>query len=250
MHFKATKVNLKDILLYRDLYLQEMHRQIRYNACHERGWSDSYLLYADEVIIGYGSVKGQEIVDRDTIFEFYLLPLHQHLATRIFSVLLELSGVKFIEPQSNALLLTSMLYEFATNIRADAILFEEDRKTCLSVSEMVFRSKEEYENTFGKKVEDGSGYVLERGGEIVGSGDFLLHYNKPFADLYMEVAESHRNKGLGAYLIQELKRVCYLAGRVPAARCNVQNKASKATLLKGGLRVAGCMLLGEVKREG
>lgn len=249
MHFKATKVNLKDILPYRDLYLQQMNRQIRYNACHERGWSDSYLLYADEVVIGYGSVKGQEIADRDTIFEFYLLPIHQHLATRIFSVLLEASGAKFIEPQSNALLLTTMLYEFATNIRADAILFEEDRTTSLSVSEVVFRSKEEYERSFGKKVEDGSGYVLELGGEIIGSGDFLLHYNKPFADLYMEVAESHRNKGLGSYLIQELKKVCYLAGRIPAARCNVQNRASKATLLKGGLRVAGCMLYGEVKRE-
>lgn len=249
MYFKATKVNLNDILTYRDLYLQEMHRQIRYNACHERGWSDSYLLYADEAVIGYGSVKGQEIADRDTIFEFYLLPLHQHLATRVFSVLLEVSGAKFIEPQSNALLLTSMLYEFATSIRADAILFEEDKTTCLSVPGVVFRSKEDYETAFGKKVEDGSGFILEKDGEILGSGDFLLHYNKPFADLYMEVAESHRNKGLGSYLIQELKRVCYLAGRIPAARCNVHNRASKATLLKGGLRVAGCMLLGEVKRE-
>lgn len=249
MTLKATKVNLKDILSYRDLYLQAMNCQIRYNARHERGWSDSYLLCAEGVVIGYGSVMGQEIVDRDTIFEFYLFPQYEYLATRIFTVLLETSGAKFIEPQSNARLLTMMLYEFATNIRAEAILFEDGGTTCLSLPDVVFRSKEEYENTFGKKVEDGSGYVLEQEGEILGSGDFLLHYNKPFADLYMEVAESHRKKGLGSYLIQELKRVCYLAGRVPAARCNIQNKASKATLLKGGLRVAGCMLLGDVKRE-
>ncbi|MBA4851807.1 GNAT family N-acetyltransferase [Emticicia sp. BO119] len=247
MHVKATKIPLKNILPYRDLYLQEMNRQIRYNACHERGWSDSYLLYADEAVIGYGSVKGQEIADRDTIFEFYLLPQYQRLATRVFAVLLDTCGAKFIEPQSNAPLLTAMLYEFATNIRAEAILFEADSPTNLSVSDVVFRSKEEYETTFGKKVEDGSGYVLEKGGEVVGSGDFLLHYNKPFADLYMEVAESHRNKGLGSFLIQELKKVCYIAGKVPAARCNIQNKASKATLLKGGLKVAGCMLIGEVK---
>ncbi|RYU96045.1 GNAT family N-acetyltransferase [Emticicia agri] len=249
MNFKAAKVSLQDILPYRDLYLQEMNRQIRYNACHQRGWSDSYLLYADEIIIGYGAVKGQEIADRDTIFEFYLLPLYQHLATRIFAVLAHVSEAKYIEPQSNALLLTTMLYEFGTNIRAEAILFEDDRVTRLSVPDVVFRSKEEYESTFGKKVEDGSGFVLEKGGEVIGSGDFLLHYNKPFADLYMEVAEGHRNKGLGAYLIQELKKVCYLAGRIPAARCNINNKASKATLLKGGLRVSGCMLLGEVKRQ-
>lgn len=93
-------------------------------------------------------------------------------------------------------------------IRADVILFEEDRVTNVSVSDIVFRSKEEYERSFGKKVEDGSGYVLKQGREVVGSGDFLLHYNKPFADLYTEVAESHRNKGLGVFLIQELKKVC------------------------------------------
>lgn len=249
MTFKATKVNLKDILPYRDLYQQEMNCQIRYNACHERGWSDSYLLYADEAVIGYGSVKGQEIVDRDTVFEFYLLPQYQFLASRVFLVLLEISGAKFIESQSNALLLTMMLYEFATNISAEAILFDAGKTTNLSVPDVVFRSKEEYESAFGKKVEDGSGYVLEQGGEIIGSGDFLLHYNKPFADLYMEVAESHRRKGLGSFLIQELKRVCYLAGKIPAARCNINNMASKATLLKGGLSVVGCMLKGEVKKE-
>lgn len=249
MHFKATKVNLKDILPLRDLYLQEMNCQIRYNACHERGWSDSYILFADEVVVGYGSIKGQEIVDRDTVFEFFLFREYEHLASRVFSVLLEASDAKFIEPQSNAKLLTSMLYEFATNIRAEAILFDAGRTTNLSVPDVVFRSKGDYENTFGKKVEDGSGYILELGGEVIASGDFLLHYNKPFADLYMEVAESHRRKGLGSFLIQELKKVCYMAGRVPAARCNIQNKASKATLLKGGLGVVGCMLLGEVKRE-
>jgi GNAT superfamily N-acetyltransferase len=229
--------------------MQAMNCQIRYNACHERGWTDSYLLYIDENIIGYGAVKGQEIADRDTVFEFYLFPQYEQLASRIFSVLLAVSGAKFIEPQSNARLLTSMLYEFATNIRAEAILFEAERTTHLSVPDVAFRSKQAYETIYGKKVEDGSGFVLESEGEILGSGDFLLHYNKPFADLYMEVAESHRSKGLGSFLIQELKRACYLAGRVPAARCNIQNKASKATLLKGGLGVVGCMLLGEVKKE-
>jgi GNAT superfamily N-acetyltransferase len=249
MIFKATKVDLNEILPYRGLYLQAMNCQIRYNAVHERGWSDSYFLIADEALIGYGSVKGQEIADRDTIFEFYLFPQYEHLASRVFKVLLEVSGARFIEPQSNARLLTGMLYEFATNIRAEAILFEADRTTHLSVPDVVFRSKQSYETIYGKKVEDGSGFVLEHEGEILGSGDFLLHYNKPFADLYMEVAESHRRKGLGSLLIQELKKECYLAGRVPAARCNINNKASKATLLKGGLGVVGCMLLGEVKKE-
>ncbi|WP_337042901.1 GNAT family N-acetyltransferase [Emticicia sp. 17c] len=247
MNLNITKVTLNDVLPLRALYLQEMNRQIRYNAYHERGWTDSYLIYADTQPIGYGAIKGQEVADRNTIFEFYLIPPYRYLASRVFAEWIQQTSVNFIECQSNDQLLSSMLYEFADRIHAPVILFEDDRPTTLSIAEGVFRAKADYEATFGRKVEDGSGYVLEKNGEIVASGDFLLHYNPPFADLYMEVKESERGKGLGAFIIQELRRVCYLAGRVPAARCNVQNKASKATLLKGGLKVAGCMLMGEIK---
>jgi hypothetical protein len=54
-------------------------------------------------------------------------------------------------------------------------------------------------------------------------------------------------KGLGSLILQELKKACYLAGRVPAARCSIQNKASRAALLKAGLRVCGFMLKGDIK---
>jgi RimJ/RimL family protein N-acetyltransferase len=65
----------------------------------------------------------------------------------------------------------------------------------------------------------------------------------------MEVKENFRRKGLGSFIIQELKKACYLAGRVPAARCNIRNKASRATLLKAGLKVCGFMLKGDIKAE-
>lgn len=90
-------------------------------------------------------------------------------------------------------------------------------------------------------------YVLEWSGEIDATGGFMLHYNMPFADLYMEVKESFRNRGLGSFILQELKQACYLTGRVPASRCNIQNKASRAALLKAGLRVCGFTLKGEIK---
>jgi hypothetical protein len=70
MSATAAKANLKDILDFRALFLQETNFQIRYNACHERGWTDSYLLRIDGVKVGYGSIKGQEREGRDTVFEF------------------------------------------------------------------------------------------------------------------------------------------------------------------------------------
>jgi len=88
---------------------------------------------------------------------------------------------------------------------------------------------------------------LELKGEVVATGGFARHYNMPFADLYMEVREDSRRKGLGSYILQELKKACYLAGRVPVARCNILNQASRAALLKAGLKVCGFMLKGEIK---
>jgi RimJ/RimL family protein N-acetyltransferase len=69
----------------------------------------------------------------------------------------------------------------------------------------------------------------------------------PYADLYYEVNENHRQKGFGSYMVQELKRETYLMGRVPAARCNINNVISKATLLKAGFKVCGYRLNGEIK---
>ena len=50
----------------------------------------------------------------------------------------------------------------------------------------------------------------------------------------MEIGEPFRRRGLGSYLVQELKRACYEFGAIPCARCNPSNLASRQTLLKAG----------------
>ncbi len=246
MKLKASKAELKAILPLRNLYLQENNFQIRYNACHERGWTDSYLLTLDDLEIGYGSINGQEIKNRDTIFEFYIIPPFRKFAGPIFPKLVDVSGASIIECQSNDSFLTSMLYEFSQNIRADVVLFADHVVTEYRNPGVVFRSVSKDDKTFDPKVELGE-YVLELEGEVVATGGFLLHYNMPFADLYLDVKKDCRKKGFGSYLLQEVKKQCYLAGRVPAARCNIENKASRATLLKAGLKVCGFMLKGEIR---
>ena len=247
MKSKAHKTDLQAILPLRNLFLQETNFQIRFNACHERGWTDSYLLTIDEVEVGYGSIKGQEIADRDSIFEFYLIPPFRKYSSHIFSELITASGAQFIECQSNDLLLSSMLYEFAQNINSEVVLFEDHLVTEHMMPGVVFRRRKENDTIFEHKVEPIGEYVLELEGEVVATGGFMLHYNLPFADLYMEVKESFRRRGFGSFIIQELKKACYLAGRVPAARCNIQNKASRSTLQKAGLKVCGFMLKGDIK---
>lgn len=247
MKFNVRKIELPAILPLRQLFLQECNFQIRYNACHERGWTDSYLLTSGETAVGYGAIKGEEVADRDTIFEFYLIPPFRKYAGEFFLELIAASGARFIECQSNDFLLTSMLYEFAQNINSEVVLFADQAVTAHTIPGVVFRRRTENDMIFEHKLEPAGEYVLEWHGEIVATGGFMLHYNMPFADLYMEVKESFRRKGLGSFILQELKQACYLAGRVPAARCNIQNKASRAALLKAGLRVCGFMLKGKIK---
>ena len=246
MTLNITKVSLADILHLRVLFLQESNFQIRYNACHERGWADSYVITYNTEKIGYGSVKGNEnLSDRDTVFEFYVIPSFRKLSSAAFLKLMHASKARFIECQSNDLLLTSLLYEYGQNIHSGVILFEENITSNLVSDKVVFRKRNENDVVFEHKAEPMGDYVIEANKEIVATGGFLLHYNMPFADLYMEVKEEHRRKGFGSFLIQELKKQCYLAGRVPAARTGKENLASKATLMKAGLKIAGFMLLAD-----
>jgi GNAT superfamily N-acetyltransferase len=243
----TVKANLKDILALRGLFLQETNFQIRYNACHERGWTDSYLLSIDGVDVGYGAIKGQERNDRDTIFEFYVIPPFRKFAGPLFRELISASGAKYIECQSNDLLLSAMLYEFSRDICSDVVLFEPHSFTDYKIPDTMVRPTRADDQIFEHTVEPVGDYVLEVKGEIVATGGFMLHYNVPFADLYMEVRKDRRRQGYGTFILQELQKECYLAGRVPAARCQIKNLPSRATLIKSGLRACGFMQIGNIK---
>lgn len=242
---KITKTNLQEIQPLRNLFLHENKFQFIYNKCHGAGWADTYLFLAEEIKIGYGSVWGKDKrEDRDAIFEFYLIQPFRKLANNIFPQFVAACNATYIESQSNDLLLSAMLYQYAQNINAEAILFEEHYQTNHHISNTIFR-KQKPEDNLG----DEEGYVLEHNNTIVATGGFVKNYNLPYIDMYMEVKEPFRKKGFGSLMVQELKKEAYLMGRVPAARCNVKNNASKATLLKAGLQVCGFILVGTISKE-
>ena len=245
MDFSITKTVLAEILELRSLFLKENNFQIRYNATHERGWSDSYLFKSeDSKSIGYGSIKGkEEIKDRDAIFEFYVVPTFRHNAPALFEKLVASSGASFIECQTNEPLLTSFLQKFGKNIGTDAILFGEGVKAGLKPDGAIFRKRRDDDVIFEHKAEPGGTYVVEFDNTVVATGGYLTHYNFPYADIYMEVKESERRKGFGSFLVQEVKKQCYINGRVPAARTGPGNLASKATLLKAGMNIVGEVLV-------
>ncbi|MFT3932935.1 MAG: N-acetyltransferase [Chitinophagaceae bacterium] len=242
MEISVTKTNLDAIAALRVLFLQENNFQFVYNKCHQYGWADEWVFTIGGEQIGYGAVWGKDKrEDRDTIFEFYLLPAYRKFAGIIFQQFYKSANTAYVECQTNDALLSSMLYQFCKDINAEAILFKEHFTSSLQMPDVVFK----------KNVDDKTGaedgYALEHEGEIVATGGFVWNYNLPFIDMYYDVVEQHRRKGLGSFITQELKKEAYRMQRVPAARCNINNHASKATLLKAGMQVCGHIVIGQIK---
>jgi GNAT superfamily N-acetyltransferase len=245
------QVPLVAILGLRDLYRQEMNCQIVHDSLHERHFMDSYLIHVGGQVAGYGSVMSGNSEARDLIKEFYILPTHRAMALPIFRRMVAATRAKLIEGQTNDVLLSLMLFDCAEGITSQTILFRDALTTKLEMPGVIFRKVEDAErdSIFPHKLEGVGDWLLEAGGAIVATGGIYLHYNLPYGDISMEVDERRWRRGYGSYLVQELKSVCYEMGRIPAARCNVTNAASRATLQKAGFLPCARILRGVVSQE-
>lgn len=242
--FLIQKTTSNEIADLRELFLKDITFQFIHNKCHPYGWADAYLFTDGTARMGYGCVWGKDSrQDRDTIFEFYLTAAYQKYASEVFSHFAKVADVPFMECQTNDTLLAAMMFTHATDIHAQSVLFEDDAETDFQINGVTF-NKRPYPTDHP---DDRGGYALEKGDEVQATGGFMLNYNHPYADIYMNVNEPFRQRGLGSLMVQELKKEIYKSGHVPAARCNVKNMISRATLLKAGFRVCGYLLEGKLK---
>ena len=243
MDLHIAKVPLRDLGNLRAEFLAEIDIQFTYDKCHLYGWADTYLFTVNEMPAGYGSVWGKDKrEDRDSIFEYYLKPEFRKHTHNLFKRFIEVCGASFIECQSNDPFLCEVFFEFASDIYAEAILFEDDFDSTLWIDGLKLESQTS-DNRFDRP------FVLKYNDEVVASGGLMLNYNFPYADIYYGVEEVHRRKGYGSFFVQALKKEAYRMGRVPAARTNINNFISKQTMIKAGLKPCGWRLGGKVKKE-
>ena len=247
MRIQVEQVDVKAIELMRDLYRQEANCQIICDSLLGRGLATPYEIVVDGRRAGYGGVRTK--YDPGRVMEFYILPHLRASALPMFWTFLEVSQATEIEAQTNVPLMISMLYDCATDITEENVLFADAFVSHLKCPDGTFRraGPEDAASLFSHKDEPIGEWVLEAKGVVVATGGFLCHYNPPYGDVFMEVAELARRQGYGSYLVQEIKRVCYEAGRKPVARCNSTNSASRQTLQKAGLLPCGRKLAGKVK---
>jgi GNAT superfamily N-acetyltransferase len=250
MPTKIHRVELRDIERMRDIYRHEMNCQIIHDSIHARpGWTHEYVLAEGGTGVGYGSVAVAGPWKADpTIYEFFVLPQYRGRMFDLFAALVASSGAVTIETQSNDPLLTVMLHAFAPAVSSESILFHDKMTTAHAPVGAVFRraSDGDASQIAQHELDSGATWLVEVEDAVAAAGDILFHYNRPYGDIYMKVAEPFRKRGLGTYLVQELKRVCYKGGSIPAARCNPGNIASRQTLQRAGFVPCGHILKGTV----
>jgi GNAT superfamily N-acetyltransferase len=238
MRAAAVMTSASAVLPLRVRYRREMNCQIVHDSIHRRpGWTSTYALYLDDTCAGFASVAiGGPWTGKPTVLEFYLLPAQRGHAFHLFEVLLDASGARLMEIQSNDALLAVMLHTYARDIWSEKIVFHDGVATALAANGAVLHQVTPDEETRVAIAErqGGTEWRLQLDEETVATGGILFHYNEPYGDIYMDVPERFRRRGFGAYLVQELKRVAYELGSIPGARCSPDNVASRKTLQKAG----------------
>ena len=248
MSIEVRPTTLAEIQGLRDIHRREMACQIIYDSLHDRpGWTQSYLITIDGTAAGHGTVTfGGPWKGNTTICEFFILPPHRRQTIALFAAFVAATGIRRVETQTNRTILGVLAQAFCDHLTAEAILFEDGFTTALQVPGAKLRAatRDDAAAINSAKLDEGAQWLLELEGTICATGGILYHYNRPYGDIYMAVAETHRRRGLGAFMVQEMKRVCYEGGSVPAARCNVNNAASRATLQKAGFVPCGNIVFG------
>jgi len=212
----------------------EVDAQIVHYSILPRRLADPFLFLLRGRPVGYAGVWNRYAPGR--IMEIFVTPGSRHASPALLRALAVASGASELEAQTNIPLMDTLLRAQSTPLVVAKRLFDDAaRDPGLDCSGASFRRRRpEDEGPEGE-------WVVEIDGEVVAGGGALTHYNEPWADLYMEVRPGWRRQGIGAWLVQELVRMCRRRGFRPAARCDPDHEASVRTLLRGGLSECGAL---------
>ncbi|MEO8450990.1 MAG: GNAT family N-acetyltransferase [Gemmatimonadota bacterium] len=240
--------DLETVLELRDRYLAAVNAQIVHDSWHSRGRTTLYRIAGASGVLGYGAVGSSSGQPHDTVKEFYVVPEAEPESTSLFRAFLAAARPRWIEAQTNDPFLAPRLRVFAPDHAPHTYLFTDSQATSLPAPGVQLRpvTKADHGTVFAHTTEPVGTWGLDRDGTLAATGGLFFHYNPPYGDLYMEVAPEHRRKGYASYLLQELKRIGYETGHVPAARCQIENLGSRGALERAGMYVCGAIARGPI----
>ena len=193
----------------------------------------------------------------NVLLRFHLEEVYLDRAQEIFRWIVSTFGaqhaiVSTIEPLYFALCL-----DVQSSLTPHSYLFRDHRRVELSsgLSKSIFRQAEVSELAsvmrFYQAHTEGSGawieafldarltreelFIIYDQQTLVAAGECIPSQKQaPYADLGMVVARSYRGRGLGSFMLTQLKNRCYEAGWKPICSCEVANRASKRAIEKAG----------------
>lgn len=250
MTTRVQRAEYSEIAAMRDAFRREMDCQIVHDSIHARtGWTHEYLLADGDAAIGYGSVAvAGPWKNKPTMYEFYVVPERRSRGFELFEAFLAASTPHAFEVQTSDTWSTVMCLTYARDIGTEKVVFHDHETTAHDANGVTLRCMtpdDEIQIALVQR-QGGGEWVAEIDGAVVGSGGILFHYNPPYGDVYMEVNEPFRQRGIGTYLVQELKRICYELGAIPCARCSPTNVPSRRTLQRAGFVPFAHILFGEL----
>ena len=240
MSIEVRLVGFPGVRALRDAYRREARCQIVRDSVLERGLADAYLMFRGGEVAGYGGVWNEHAPGR--VMEFLVLPDHRADRTALLRAFVEASGATQLEAQTNIPAMDALLEDFATDIRAEHVLFQDGSATNLEFPDARIRPR-----TPGDVAPDGE-WIVDVAWRPVAAGGILRQCNPPYADLYLEVIPEMRGQGLGSFFVQELRRICQAEGLTAAARCAPDNAGARRALTRGGLVESGMLRAGDLTR--
>ena len=242
------EVQPHDIAAMREAYNAEMNCQVVHDSIHRRaGWTREFGILDGGRMVAYASVAvGGPWSDKPTFYEFYATPARRSRAYALFDAFLSAARPPAFEVQSSDVITTTLALTFARDVTTDRVIFRDGSTTTQQVPGATLQcvtTSADIQSAIAAR-QGGGEWLLELDGTVIGRGGILFHYNVPYGDVHMHIDESFRRRGYGSYLVQELKRLCYELGAIPAARCNPANTASIWTLQRAGMLPSGLILAG------
>jgi GNAT superfamily N-acetyltransferase len=225
------------------------------------GFSDHYEISVDGVRAGYYCLN-----DEGQMVAFYLSPEFADHGKDALGWVIERHKVPAAFAGSNDPYFHSLCVDMAKNVKVHTLLFEDvvdsqgsvkqqDGLSFEAAGEEDFQSVlEHYVSASGsfdtESVDAGfeglKGYVrsvmndhriflLKDGSELLATSECRISKTqKPYADVGMIVAEDHRRKGLGSYILAKTREFCRDRDVMPICSCEEGNIGSRKAILNAG----------------
>lgn len=191
------------------------------------------------------------------LLRFHLFENYQAQAQEIFRWVVSTFGIQYAIASTIEPLYFSLCLDNQVSIALHSYLFRDNKRIELvsGLSNSIFRQAEKRELDdivrFYRANTEGSGewievflrerldreelFILYDRQILVATGECIPSQKQPpYADLGMVVAQSYRSRGVGSFMLTQLKKHCYEAGWKPICSCAADNHASKKAIEKAG----------------